>query len=361
MISVIIPVYNAEQYLKRCIDSVISQTYSDIELVIVDDGSTDNSGEICRTYSKQDSRVRYIYKENSGPGETRIYGIRESKGDYVFFLDSDDYLVEDAIEKMLGAISDDVDCVIAQHHRFSSDGSSVKQVSFPVGLYDYQGSNRKTYIESMQEWRFGSELWNKLVRRGCLKTLLESDIKVKFGEDFISLALILKNCRKVICISDTTYFYEYKDNSLARNSMKWMILPEYAKQCVDLEDVFVKSDIDRIIYPLFVFWSLIPALARYSSDKTNRKLIEDLWEVCENQLVIDISASFLKNKRYYKDNFGIRKNLMVYAECFYKAINKKEPWYVLSLYPAKIEKHSSKYVIRAYIKKAIHLGGGKRG
>lgn len=104
MISVIVPVYNKEEYLARCIDSVLSQTYADLELILVDDGSKDKSAEICREYEKKDKRIRFIQKENGGASTARNLGISEAKGEYIGFVDGDDWIEEDMYETLLAGI-----------------------------------------------------------------------------------------------------------------------------------------------------------------------------------------------------------------------------------------------------------------
>ena len=101
LISIIIPVYNSENYLKKCIDSVLSQTYKDIEVIIVNDGSKDNSDKICKNYADQDSRIKYYSQKNSGVSVTRNNGIKYSSGAYIAFLDSDDYIESNFCEIML--------------------------------------------------------------------------------------------------------------------------------------------------------------------------------------------------------------------------------------------------------------------
>ena len=100
-VSVIVPVYNAEKYIKRCLDSILAQSYRYFEVLLIDDGSTDNSGKICDEYALNDNRIRVIHKENSGVSATRNIGITEAKGDYIAFVDSDDYIRSDMFEKMV--------------------------------------------------------------------------------------------------------------------------------------------------------------------------------------------------------------------------------------------------------------------
>ena len=104
LISVIVPVYNIEAYLRKCIDSILAQTYTNLEIILVDDGSTDNSGEICNEYAAKDARIRVIHKGNGGLSSARNTGIDIATGKYIGFVDSDDYLAPDMYEKLLGAI-----------------------------------------------------------------------------------------------------------------------------------------------------------------------------------------------------------------------------------------------------------------
>ena len=103
-ISVLIPVYNTEKYLRECVDSTISQTYSQLEIILVDDGSADNSGKICDEYAQNDKRVKVIHKPNGGLSSARNVGIDKATGEYIAFVDSDDYLKKDYVEKLLETI-----------------------------------------------------------------------------------------------------------------------------------------------------------------------------------------------------------------------------------------------------------------
>lgn len=100
LISVIVPVYNVEQYLRQCLDSILNQTYQEIEVLLINDGSTDTSDEICREYAERDNRIRYFVKENGGLSDARNYALDRATGEYVTFVDSDDFLMEQALEKL---------------------------------------------------------------------------------------------------------------------------------------------------------------------------------------------------------------------------------------------------------------------
>ena len=112
-VSVVVPVYNTEKYLQRCIQSILGQTYERLELILIDDGSTDSSGTLCDAAAQKDSRVKVLHKENEGAGEARNYGINMAEGDYICFVDSDDYIAHRYIEIMLKT-AERYDCGLVQ-------------------------------------------------------------------------------------------------------------------------------------------------------------------------------------------------------------------------------------------------------
>ena len=164
MVSVIVPVYNAESTLRRCADSILEQSYPDLELILVDDGSKDASPLICDSYMQKDARVRVIHKPNSGASATRNLGIAEARGHYLQFVDSDDWLTPDATEKLVAAAeAHQADLVIADFYRVSGKLVASKHRVMPVGVM-----TRREYASKMMEnpasFYYGV-LWNKLYRR----------------------------------------------------------------------------------------------------------------------------------------------------------------------------------------------------
>ena len=122
LVSIIVPVYNVEDYLTECIESAIKQTYHNLEIILVDDGSTDTSGKICDMYACKDDRIKVFHKQNGGLSDARNTGIEKATGEYIYFLDSDDMLPTGAIEKMLNAcVQEDADMAIAGVEKFVDD------------------------------------------------------------------------------------------------------------------------------------------------------------------------------------------------------------------------------------------------
>lgn len=128
LISIIVPVFNTEQYLPRCIDSILSQGFTDFELLLIDDGSTDGSGAICDAYAAKDSRVRVFHKENGGVSSARNLGIDNARGEWLYFVDSDDELLPNGLQTLADGISDDVDVVMAGYEKLDANGSSVETI-----------------------------------------------------------------------------------------------------------------------------------------------------------------------------------------------------------------------------------------
>ena len=118
-LSIIIPVYNVRQWLEETVNSVLNQTFRDFELILVDDGATDGSGALCDAFAAADSRVKVIHQENAGVSAARNAGIRMAQGDYLYFVDGDDWMEEDAIESMLDCVDDDVDILMTDYYAFS--------------------------------------------------------------------------------------------------------------------------------------------------------------------------------------------------------------------------------------------------
>lgn len=168
-ISIIVPAYNAEKYIGKCLDSLLSQTYKDIEIIVVNDGSTDATEEIIKQY--KDKRIKYYKNKNQGIGKTRNFGIEKATGNYIMFIDSDDYVEEDACEKMLNkATSDDLDVVICDFYKEYDDGR-VEEAKVP----SFKNSSLEENPEIITEYLCP---WAKLYRRDLLV-----DNNIRFVED----------------------------------------------------------------------------------------------------------------------------------------------------------------------------------
>lgn len=212
MISVIVPVYKAEKYLRRCIDSILAQTYTDFELLLIDDGSPDRSGEICDEYAKQDSRVRVFHKPNGGVSSARNLGLDNAKGDWITFVDADDYIHSDFLTEY--AKYNDVDLVVGSFEVVGTDEKWTAILS--DSYYDFD-SFRSVFIDLVLRINFTTP-WCKFFKRNLLKDL-RFDEKVISGEDTIFVLKyinVIKNLRTNSC---PYYFYDRSNpDGLSQNS-----------------------------------------------------------------------------------------------------------------------------------------------
>jgi len=208
IISIIVPVFNAEKYLKRCINSILTQTFNNFELILVNDGSTDKSGSICDEYSKMDYRIKVIHKANGGPSEARNMGIDNAIGQYIGFVDSDDYIENDMYEKLYEA------CILYR-----------TRISM-CGRYDLLGGTKKTLFsfEGYKVWSskdaIGNLLtWNNIDSSPCDKLFEKSlfnGIRFPIGkafEDIFIIYQLLYKAHTISHIGDPKYYYCHRADS----------------------------------------------------------------------------------------------------------------------------------------------------
>lgn len=218
-VSIIVPVYNAKDTIRRCVDSILGQDFTDFELILADDGSTDGSGAICDSYAQADSRVRVIHKENSGVSDTRNRGLAEAKGDYIQFLDSDDWITPEATKLfMRGMEHEDCDMVIASFYRVIGKRVSIKGDIQKEGLL-----TREDFADEMMDnpadFYYGV-LWNKFFRREIIeKYHLRMDPRISWCEDFLFNLEYLVHCRNIYVLQAPVYYYVKTKGSLATQGM----------------------------------------------------------------------------------------------------------------------------------------------
>lgn len=207
-ISVIVPVFNVEKYIKKCVDSIVSQTFSNIEIILVDDGSTDNSGIMCDEYAKIDSRIKVIHKKNGGLSSARNAGINIATGQYFGFIDSDDYIDKDMFELL--------------HRNIIKEKADLSI----CGIYQcYEGKkpsiNKPWYriLESEEAIRiafegkiFSVNAVNKLYKRELFENLRYPEGKTT--EDAFVIVDILSECKKIVATAEQKYYYFHREGSI---------------------------------------------------------------------------------------------------------------------------------------------------
>lgn len=210
LISVIVPIYNVEKYLARCIDSIINQTYKNLEIILVDDGSPDDCPKLCDDYAEKDGRIKVVHKKNGGLSDARNAGMAIATGEYISFIDSDDYVFEDFFETLLNTMlkenSDIAECSVVKfyednHFDDFSDDLSVKTYETQDALSALIGENP-----------FHQHVWNKLY-----KTELVKDIPYavgKLNEDEFWTYQVFGKAQKISKVNKTMYFYFQRNSSI---------------------------------------------------------------------------------------------------------------------------------------------------
>lgn len=244
LISIIVPVYNVEEYLSKCLDSIVNQTYKNLEIILVDDGSTDNSGIICDKYSEGDGRIKVIHKENAGVVEARISGVNNSSANYIMFIDSDDFIDIEMIETMWNSMKHtNVDLVCCQYFDYYDEDTIIKSPVRPeIGLYN------KGKIENLLKYNFLYDsrtgiagynlfLWTKIIKKDKVLQCLEKGKGLFYGEDQVSILCLLYNIDNMLILPDYLYYYRKRIGQATAKykSNLWINMDLCFKKLIDID------------------------------------------------------------------------------------------------------------------------------
>lgn len=316
LISVIVPIYNVEDYLDRCVDSIINQTYKNLEIILVDDGSPDNCPQMCDDYAKKDSRIKVVHKENGGLSDARNAGMKVATGEYVSFIDSDDYISLDFYEILLQTMidndSDIVECGVVKFYengKFDeySDDQMIKNFNTVDGLEGLINENS-----------FHQYVWNKLY-----KSSVALDIPYavgKLNEDEFWTYQIFGKAKKVTRINKTMYYYFQRGSSIMGNGYnikRLDALEGKMNRQAYIEKNFptlaTKAKIDLYGSCMFAYQSVLKFMSGKDKKKAG-KIIKDYKNRCKltNDEINNVDDS---SRKYYK-----LAKLNFYLCCKMKAI-----------------------------------------
>lgn len=227
-VSIIVPVYNAERHLVECLDSLVNQTFRDIEILLVNDGSTDSSGILCDEYAAKDQRITVIHQKNGGQTQARTAGLAVAQGTYVHFVDSDDWLDSTMEEKMYAlATEHDADIVTCDTIFHKGQMQIDARQAYKAGVYTKQDLIESVYptmIYSGRFFYFGmyAAMWNKLFRRSLVTPHIESvDPSVKIGEDGLTTFASFLDANTVVVTDDILYHYRDDNSTSLTRSYCW--------------------------------------------------------------------------------------------------------------------------------------------
>lgn len=295
LISIIVPIYNAEKYLKATLDSIGEQTYSNYELILVNDGSTDDSEDICLQYRLKNNRTRYYKKENSGVANTRNFGLKKATGDYICFVDADDVLDKNYLEVLLTNLLDgNNDLACCKYKKFRDEYSTE--------IVD----NKKLKLTHKDKYEilfnsYGSYLWNKLfIKDIIIKNNIFFNDNVFMCEDLLFVFNYLKYVNSISCSNQVCYFYRVLDKSLSKDfkNMNWftvfLVLDDILK-----DNKFYNEDIYRKVVYLYLF-KLYEGKYRLKFNKSDKEYKQHKVFINNKIKELQKHKKILTNKQLFK-------------------------------------------------------------
>lgn len=312
LISVVIPIYNVEKYLRRCIDSVIKQTYENLEIILVDDGSQDNCAEICDEYAINDSRIKVIHKLNGGLSDARNSGIDIASGKYITFIDSDDYVTKDYIEVLYNALKADMtDLAISSHKVIYENGTVIEKATGEKSIL----SSKEVLERILYDDGIDLSAWAKLY-----KIELWNDVRYPKGrlfEDSATTYKLIDKCDKVTIISKATYNYMIRNSSITNvkfSNKKLDLIKSTQEMCTYVKKRY--PDLEKATNRRLMYAYLSTLTQLIKSNEKNDEVEEYLYYYIEEnskKVLIDKKVPTRDKLALISTKFGLK---------FYKIIWK---------------------------------------
>ncbi len=281
-ISVIVAVYNIEKYIAKCIESIINQSYQDLEIILVDDGSTDKSGTICDDYAEKDNRIKVIHRINGGLSAARNTGIECATGDYIGFVDGDDWIDENMYESMSNMVRQyGADLVVCRYkciyNNYQNDGSTGK-----ITVFDKPLEMLKQCLREEEEFQIQHAAWNKLYKRELLGT--KRFPEGKWYEDVVFSAKILSETQKGVYIDNAFYNYVCeREGSIMNAGMTEKFFKDWIPAYIEKENYLESLDSrEPLCIHRYFFYKRLLCIYRDLFKKENKKVKK------YDKLIIDI-------------------------------------------------------------------------
>lgn len=329
--SILVPVYNVEKYIRQCIESVINEEFNDYELILVNDGSTDNSPLICQEYVKKNEKVKFFSKDNEGLLLTRRYLINKAAGEYVIFLDSDDYW-EPGILNMLNAAIEESKADLIQYRfkRVREDCSLIYEDKdiFPDKTF-FQGKSKEEFIQVFVASSRLNTMWSKCVRRSIIDVTTDYSLfKDKKGEDLLQSIALIKNASSIYYINDALYNYRLSESGRGRNfKLKYIsdyeVVREYVYSCLrqmDLSESTLIIFLHRYMEGLISYMdSVASACETYSCFVNTCKMVDrfPLYRIASEKIKgVNLNQRVKRNYLLFKSRFYF----LLYIKAFFRNV-----------------------------------------
>ena len=321
-ISIIIPIYNVKKYINKCIESIINQTYKNLEIILVDDGSTDGSGKICDEFKKEDNRIVVIHKKNEGVSSARNEGLKIATGDYIGFIDADDFIEEDMYFKLLSKIEKDNTKMVVCNAYLEDENENQ--------VYDFK-TNAKDVIDRhelmdriMNDFVFQGYMWNKLYDRQLIyrdNDYLKFDCSISNLEDRLyNLELIDKNKKfNVSYIDEKLYHYIQRENSAIHNRYNDKYFSKFYANIKEIE-ILEKNNFDTNEMKANFIIEYVKAKNKIKIMKTESKVLNNEY-IINN---IDNYKKEIKTRKLKSKKLRIKFFIATTAPWLYKIKQKIE-------------------------------------
>ena len=330
LVSIIVPVYNVKEYVVKCIESIIAQTYKNIEIIIVDDGSTDGSGEICDSF--HDSRIKILHKKNGGLSSARNTGLDVASGKFICFIDSDDYIDVDMIESLYKTCKAyESDMSICRYHIVGSNISDECEMSDK--LHVYSGIEA---LEEMLKGKIKSLAWNKMYRKEIF-----TDIRFPEGmvyEDIYIMHKLFLKCKRIVTIPNKAYYYVWRDGSIMHQYSIKNTYDNYMALRYRLNDLInlnmkniggLYADIIRVR----LYFELVLAKVDLKKRKEDSTLIKMIKEDYKSLIIPECS------RKYLTENEQLKYKIFCQSEIIYH-------FFIKVMYDSKGRKLAEKFLKR---------------
>lgn len=321
LISIIVPVYNVEKYLEECIDSILNQTYKNLEIILVDDGSTDKSGIICEDYAKIDSRIKVIHKKNGGLSDARNVGIDKALGEFIIFVDSDDYIDKDMCQILINYVCEyNVDIVSCNFKKVFDNNIEEDNITYFKEKIKILTKEEvlKEYFVTLAPEIFAT--WNKLYNRN----IFFSEKKIRFPlnrlhEDIATTYKLYNESKKIILLNKILYCYRQRSNSIMKN----ISYKNIKDLIITMKEYVNFARLNDFKYPVQI--GLIKSYCIYSlwsKDIKDERFFKDIKEM--RSLVLKNCKDIIKNP--YLDKKTLLKFFLIKFKLWF-FIKKKIKFY----------------------------------
>ena len=312
LFSIVIPIYKVEEFVRKCIDSATNQTYRNIEIILVDDGSPDSSPAICDEYAAKDGRVKIIHKENGGIVSARQAGVSVATGEYIINLDGDDYMSLDYCEKMAHIIEQNhPEIVMCGHYKKYADEEELCQLSYRKGLYNRRDLEQEVFPILLQDkygHSFALSLWAKAIKSSIQKEQQKLiDTRITIGDDSVCVAPCIFYSNSIYIMEECLYYYRQNYSSITKSRIV------YSWDGPELRAKHLERQLDMSVFNLqeqlyrSVTHSLFTVARSQFNDSTrsNREIKRDISKMLKKSYYADA----IKKSKFK----GIKANMMKYA------------------------------------------------